>query len=350
LVNVREERGMAGLKAGFIQFAETVFAGEQAPLYERLSRGVAEDDDLLSLAAETKVGQYPAYILFAAVHYLLLADPSEPLADFYANLREVPSPPDGAFPIFQEFCARHGTEIRDIVSTRLVQTNEVGRSACLTPAFAYVARLVGDSLLHLIDIGAAAGLNLLFDRYFLDYGRLEWGDPASRVRIACELRSDATLPLDGWQPNVCHRMGVDLNPVDVTSENDARWLRALVWPEQLERADVLAQAMAVAAQDPPQLIRGDAVALLPGLLAEVPVYETPCIYHSYTLEYFSEDARRKFHQILDDFGAERNLYFVEMSGIEPNGSVRLTSWRDGEREMLRLAECPPHGQWLRWLV
>ena len=108
--------------------------------------------------------------------------------------------------------------------------------------------------------------------------------------------------------------------------------------------------MAVAAQDPPKLIRGDAVALLPGLLADVPADETPCVYHSYTLEYFSEDARRGFHQVLDDFGSERDLYFVEMSGIEPNGSVRLTFWRDGEREMLRLAECPPHGQWLRWLV
>jgi len=213
-----------------------------------------------------------------------------------------------------------------------------------------VAKLAGGSPLHLIDIGAAAGLNLLFERFLLDYGQLAWGDSTSNVRIACELRNSADLPLDGWEAIVCHRIGVDLNPVDVTSESDARWLKALVWPEQLERANVLGEAMEIAGKEPPQLLHGDAVALLPGLLADVSGDETPCVYHSYTLEYFSEDSRKAFQQILDDFGVRRDLYFVEMSGIEPNGSVRLTSWRDGARETLRLAECPPHGQWLRWLV
>src|SRR5438552_3238056 len=115
---------MAGLGAGFIQFAETVFAGENAPLYRRLSLRVAEDSDILALAAGAKAGQYPPYLLFAAVHYLLMANPGEPLADFYASLRKAPLSPDGAFPPFQEFCGRKETEIRDLVSTRLVQTNE----------------------------------------------------------------------------------------------------------------------------------------------------------------------------------------------------------------------------------
>jgi hypothetical protein len=350
LINVREDRSLAGLKAGFIQFAETVFAAEQTPLYECLALGTAEDPELLALAAAAKAGQYPPYLLFAAVHYLLLVDAAEPLSEYYLSLRSEPLPPEGAFPVFREFCRRHEGEIRELVSTHLVQTNEVGRSTCLAPAFAYVARLAGDAPLHLIDVGAAAGLNLLFDRYFLDYGRLQWGDLTSAVRIACELRNDARLPLDGWKTNVCHRAGIDLNPVDVIAESEARWLKALVWPERQERADVLAQAMAVAIQDPPRLVRGDAVALLPGLLTDVSGDEIPCVYHSYTLEYFSEDSRSAFRQVLEGFGAERDLYFVEMSGIEPNGAVRVTSWRDGEREAVRLAECPPHGQWLRWLV
>ena len=29
---------------------------------------------------------------------------------------------------------------------------------------------------------------------------------------------------------MCHRIGVDLNPVDVSSKDEARWLQALVWP------------------------------------------------------------------------------------------------------------------------
>ena len=37
-------------------------------------------------------------------------------------------------------------------------------------------------------------------------------------------------------PEVVARVGVDLDPVDVTDADDARWLRACVWPDQRERA------------------------------------------------------------------------------------------------------------------
>ena len=67
MVNVVQDRSMAGLRAGFVQFANTVFA-EDTPLCRALSLGVAESADLLDLAAKTRVGQYPPYILFASVH------------------------------------------------------------------------------------------------------------------------------------------------------------------------------------------------------------------------------------------------------------------------------------------
>jgi hypothetical protein len=259
-------------------------------------------------------------------------------------------PPEEAFPAFREFCLRHEPEIRDLVSTRLVQTNEVGRTTCLTPAFAHVARLSGNAPLHLIDIGASAGLNLLFDRYHLDYGQFAWGDGASPVRISCRLRDSTDIALDGWNPNVTRRVGVDINPVDLTSESEARWLRALVRPDRPALADLLSRAIDVAAADPPKLQRGDAVALLPGLLADVSDRETPCLYGSYALESFPEDGRREFWRILNDFGAKRDVYFIEMSGPGENGRIRLLSWRGGKRNDVQLAACPAHGQWLTWLV
>jgi hypothetical protein len=107
--------------------------------------------------------------------------------------------------------------------------------------------------------------------------------------------------------------------------------------------------MAVARKDPPRLVQGDAVQLLPGLLDEVTADATPCVYHSYALEYFPEEARTKFRRILDDFGAKRDLYFVEMYGPGDRGHVHLTSWRGGQSEAAHLAECASNGQWLRWL-
>lgn len=348
MVDVRTDRSLAGLKATFMQFADTVFASE--PLSRRLSLEVAESPALLALAAAAQAGQYPPYVLFAAVHYLLLADATEPLADYFPSLRSAPLAPDHAFPAFEEFCKGHEDELRDLVETRLVQTHDVGRSACLTPAFAYVAQLAANAPLHLIDIGASAGLNLLFDRYRLDYGRFVWGDAASPVRISCELRDGTDPSLDGWKPNVRHRIGIDLNPIDLTSESEARWLRALVRPDRQGSADLLAQAMSIAAQDPPKVLQGDATALLPGLLADVSRAEIPCVYQSYALEYFPEDSRQAFLQALDGFGAARDLYFIDMAGPGERGRLHLTSWQGGDRKVVQLAECPAHGQWLKWLV
>jgi hypothetical protein len=49
-------------------------------------------------------------------------------------------------------------------------------------------------------------------------------------------------------PKVVARVGVDLDPVDVTDADDARWLRACLWPDQPERAARLEAEMALRAE------------------------------------------------------------------------------------------------------
>ena len=70
------------------------------------------------------------------------------------------------------------------------QTNEIARSAMLLPGFLAIAReTVLPLTLH--EIGSSAGLNLLFDRFHYRYGDVEWGDTASPVRLAPEVRGNA---------------------------------------------------------------------------------------------------------------------------------------------------------------
>ena len=97
------------------------------------------------------------------------------------------------------------------MSTGLVQTNEPRRCTFLLPAFATVARLAGDRPLALIEVGASAGLNLLFDRYGYDYGAGRFaGDPGAPVVY---LRCKAMLPpLHAGLPQVTTRVGIDLQP------------------------------------------------------------------------------------------------------------------------------------------
>jgi hypothetical protein len=71
-------------------------------------------------------------------------------------------------------------------------------------------------------------------------------------------------------PEVVARVGVDRDPVDVTNADDARWLRACLWPDQPEQMARLEAELALAATAPPLLLQGAPVEVLPDALPRVP--------------------------------------------------------------------------------
>jgi hypothetical protein len=74
-----------------------------------------------------------------------------------------------------------------------------------------------------------------------------------------------TAELRGWganpprRPNIVHREGIDLNPLDVMIPDDREWLEALVWPEQAERLELVRAAADIVAAERPTMTAGDAV-------------------------------------------------------------------------------------------
>jgi hypothetical protein len=255
-----------------------------SPLYSRLAAGIAADADLLAIAATAQAQPVPNLFL-AAVHFLLLKGAKHPLAAFYPGIGHGSHAPaiGDPFTSFRTFCLEYAGPIEQLLTTRRVQTNEVRRCACLLPAFTIAARQLGSHALALVEIGASAGLNLLWDHYHYDYGAFgQYGDVSAPVRLKCELRGGKP-PLPARMPPIAARVGLDLNPVDVRDDEAALWLRALIWPEQLDRAALLAQAIDLARQHPPPLLAGDAIDLLPGVLETIPGDVALCIYHSFTL-------------------------------------------------------------------
>jgi hypothetical protein len=104
-----------------------------SPLYRALSRAVAADDGLLDLAGRGRPGQYPTFLFFGAVHYLLLAGAEHPLARFYpsvAGSRALPPGDPAAGPALVSFCREFEAELTGQISTRLVQTRSSARSRC----------------------------------------------------------------------------------------------------------------------------------------------------------------------------------------------------------------------------
>jgi hypothetical protein len=161
---------LEALAQRFMRFAEQE-CGDYAPFYAHLARGIAHDPELLAIAAHTRSGQQAPNLLLAAVHDLLLRGADHALAAFYPSVAHLAAvPPGDPLPAFRAFCRDHRAALIDLVSTRLVQTNEPQRCTVLLPAFSMVARLASGRPLALIEVGASAGLNLLFDRYGYDYG------------------------------------------------------------------------------------------------------------------------------------------------------------------------------------
>src|SRR5205085_9354763 len=94
------------------------------------------------------------------------------------------------------------------------------------------------------------------------------------------------------RPEIVWRAGLDLNPLDITDPAGVAWLEALIWPEHAHRRARLRAAAAVAAADPPLLVRGDAVDDLPALAAKAPAGATLVVFHTSVL-YQLPAARRE---------------------------------------------------------
>jgi len=331
------------------------FAGEArrigAPLYERLSQGIGSDEGLREFANGARAGQPRANVLFAAVHFLLLRGAQHPLRRFYTNLGGS-APGEDPFPVFKDFVETHRAALAPLIASRVTNTNEVGRSALLAPAFRVLAEEAGEPL-HLIELGPSAGLNLVWDRYGVRYTR---GDeafsldvPEATLTLECALRGEKLPPL-GPAPAVASRVGLERNPMD-RSDPDARdWLKALVWPDQVSRFAQLEIALETISHDTPEIRSGDTLALLPDALAEVPRDQPVCVYHTMVIYQFNEEMREALDAILIVASLRRPVWRISLEcTLSGDNPLLLYSYRDGNKEKRTLALCHPHGAWLEWI-
>jgi hypothetical protein len=116
-------------------------------------------------------------------------------------------------------------------------------------------------------------------------------------------------------PEVVARIGIDLDPIDVTDPDDARWLRACVPPDQPERAAMVAAETALAMTDPPLMLAGDAVELLPDAFARIPADALPGVLTTWALSRLTLDRRLRFLQCLDAAATDSPVAWVSVEGV-----------------------------------
>lgn len=181
---------------------------------------------------------------------------------------------------------------------RPVQTNEVGRSAALVGGFLTVARATGLPL-RCLEIGASAGLNLRWDHLRYEAEHAVWGDPAAPV---CLRGFEGALPPLDVPARVVARAGCDTDPIDPSTDDGARTLRAYVWPDQEDRHALLAGALAIARRVPAAVERAEAEAWLARRLTEPFAGAATVVYHSITWQYLGPEARRSVRSLLEHAG------------------------------------------------
>jgi hypothetical protein len=310
------------------------FAADEAhgssEAYEKLALAIAQSDDLLEFVATLPIERRQPNLFLAAVRHVC----------------GVPRDVDD----LREFLRTRQAAIREVMLSRTTQTNEPARCAVLLPLLAQLA-----PPLALLEVGASAGLCLLMDRYGYDYGvaRVDpaISDPVCAPPVfACEV--SGAVPLPKAIPRIAWRAGLDLNPIDVRSEQDAAWLETLVWPGQEVRVRGLRAAINIARRDPPHVVRGDLQIDLARLMATAPKDATLVVFHTAVLGYvLSQSARLQFAAAVKESGAEwisneAPGVFPSMVSKAPPSPARgrfLMAWNG-----LPVAWTGPHGQSLDW--
>ena len=71
------------------------------------------------------------------------------------------------------------------------------------------------------------------------------------------------------------------------------WLENLVWPEQDERRTGCGRPSRLARTDPPRLVTGDLLDLLPDLVGEAAAYGPVVVFHSAVIAYLEPPDRAR---------------------------------------------------------
>ena len=231
------------------------------------------------------------------------------------------------------------------------QTNEPGRSAVLLGgALIAAARL--RMPFELLEVGASAGLNLMFDRWAYDLGNgLRWGAPDAPAVMPSDWRG--TCPSLDAPLRIISRAGCDLNPVDPADPAARERMLAYIWPDQHARRMRIEKALDAAAAAGIRAERADVTEWLPARLAEPQAAGTArLVVHTIVRQYLPEPVAAALDAALAAAGAraspDRPLLHLslEPDGRRPGAAVRLTTWPGGAEELLGRADY--HGRWADW--
>jgi hypothetical protein len=285
--------------------------------------------------------------LAGALRFLVLRDAAPELASLF--------PPQGDGALDEEdwtriraALVRHEVDVLAFIASP-PQTNEIGRCCALLGGFLEIARRFG-SPLALYEIGASAGLNLLWDQWRYRGAHWTWGSPSAPLCLDADWQGD---PPPAVAATVASRHACDLRPLDLRRRDHRLRLLSYVWPDQADRLARAETAIACFLQSGLEVEQDDAVAWLGRCLPARREDAIRVVYQSIFVQYLSEARRGDLETLVRERGSHADVASplawlrLEPSPYRPWAMLTLTAWPGGTETAL--AECDFHGRWVKWL-
>jgi hypothetical protein len=228
------------------------------------------------------------------------------------------------------------------------QTNEVRRSAALI-AGAQVALEYFQRPLVLSELGASAGLNLMWDHYALDIA----GQITGPQTPTLTLNPDWTGPCPPSNSiNIAEQAGVDLNPLNPRLAPDLLHLTAYLWADQPYRLTLTKAAVATIDVE---IEESDAIDWLATRFANLRTGHLHLIENTVAWQYFPNSSQARGLELIEQAGARATAetplawFSMENNGDATGGAGEALTLRLGPGDTsLHLGRVDFHGRWVDW--
>ncbi|GAM97831.1 hypothetical protein U91I_01460 [alpha proteobacterium U9-1i] len=297
------------------------------------------------------VGQWPtnpradalALRLAGALHDAVLTNRDPQLASLYPAQNPTWRM-DDVWPTARAFLERERAWVADFIRSP-PQTNETRRAIALLAGFLTFANEWRGPI-DTLELGASAGLNLNWDRFFYRTAHWSWGD-ASPVTIDTDWTGAAPPNV---KPNIRHRAACDQNPLDIRDATQRLRLKSYVWADQPDRLARFDGAVELAIANDTRVDRADAGVWLTQKLASRAPDAATLIYHSVFLQYPPRETRELIIDAIRNAGAEASaaapIAWLRLEpepltdGVmdSPRFVVDLHVWPGGARRVLAFTD------------
>jgi len=303
------------------------------PYYSALEYRLAASPAACQILIDVRPTQRNPMLVFAILQWHALNGVS-PLSELYQSFPQW-EPTQWADAVVQVLEERPSLIAQE--THRSTQTNEINRTAALCALLGSL-RIRGVSDIHLIDVGSSMGFNL-----YPDFAEVVTeGPPSHPGQLETEVTS--RHPVSFAPPTIHRRIGIDMNPLDPSNEEDVKWIAACLWPEQSARlARFQHYIEQVVTWPTAEIHHGDANELIEDIVRELGPGPVPVIFHSWVLAYLSQQDQQRWRSTMDRLVANGAIWISFESPFATSGlSLPHAEEPEGALGSVQMVVAMPH--------